>query len=216
MVAEHRQPPANSEPGRISSILPPKWTVVLSWTLATAAGAAIAGSLIGSAWAIEKVSLWWVTLGYGVPWGFAIGILQALVLRLPLKERVLWVLATGMSWTLVGSAGLLLVYMSGLFFDSFYGPPWPTTTTFLILIAVGAISTGGQQQLIFLRYLRPTRYWIWGSVVGWGVGSTALLILNVVRASATLKGALAGALGGTLVGLVTGTLLAWMKPVAPR
>ena len=120
------------------------WSLLFLWMVSTTMG-----------WFLGQALLPGVAM---VITGFAIGILQWLILQGRLPRAWRWVVATGLGWT----AGWAIAYLA-----------LPVEMEIMAGMVFGA-TTGAAQWLILRHQVRWSGWWIVASVVGWTTGLTLL------------------------------------------
>lgn len=163
------------------------------------------------------LSLYWVEVGerpdlralQGAIGGAAIGVAQWFVLRKQFYQAWWWVLASIVSWGLVGSSSLGAL--------GWFAPKATNLSVRLIYGAANGAVVGiliGVVQWLFLRK-QSIRAWSWivGSIVGWAVGLSLGWLLGGVLRSLTglFLGEVVGlAWGWVVVAAITGVPLCYV------
>jgi hypothetical protein len=178
-----------------------RWAIWLWWVLLSAIGGGVGFALgLGAAEAVSQVlgpSIYETVL-HGV-FGTLVAVLQWFVLRVHVTRASRWVLASAVSWVLVGALAGWLEIKPGL------AVVWPA----IVGVAVGAF-----QWLVLRKHVHLAGFWIVGSAVGWVVGwhtATAMdEVVGMIVYSEKAGLAVLFAIFAAVVGAFTGLALIWL------
>ena len=187
----------------------PRWTIWPWWVLLTGVGGGV-GFLLGLA-AAEAASR---VLGrpifeavlYGIL-GTSVAVLQWLVLRAHVSQASRWVLASAVSWVLVGALADVVEVKGSL------ATVWPA----IIGAAVGAL-----QWLVLQKHVHSAGFWIMASAISWAAGWYAAgamdEVVSKMVSSERVGLAVLFAVFAAVVGAFTWLALIWLlrRPILKK
>lgn len=186
-----------------------RWAIWPWWVLLTAVGGGV-GFVLGLAAAEAASRVFgrpiFEAVLYGIL-GTSVAVLQWLVLRAHVTRASWWVLASAVSWILVGALADLVEIKASL------AAVWPA----IVGAAVGAL-----QWLVLQKHVHLAGFWIMASALGWVVGWHAAAAMDEVVAmivsSETVGLAVLFAVLAAVVGAFTGLALIWLlrRPILKK
>ena len=188
---------------------PFRWAIWPWWVLLSAVGGGVGFALgLAAAEAASRILARPVfeAVLYGIL-GTSIAILQWLVLRAHVPQASWWVLASAVSWILVGALADLVEIKASL------AAVWPA----IVGTAVGAF-----QWLVLRKHVHLAGLWIMASASGWVVGWHAAAatdeIVAMIVSSDKAGLAVLFAIFAAAVGAFTGLALIWLlrRPILKK